>query len=93
MTLESCIIYSLHIVPRDILYMLNNLAHKPTIQHYVEDRPNICFPRIEKIDSFNIAHSVAWKNFRSKNQLVVGKLSLFSGITNDALMHREGLKG
>ena len=25
--------------------------------------------------------------------LVVGKLSLFSGIQNDALLHREGLKG
>ena len=25
--------------------------------------------------------------------LVVGKLSLFSGMENDALMHREGLKG
>ena len=25
--------------------------------------------------------------------LVVGKLSLFSGMQNDALMHREGLKG
>ena len=25
--------------------------------------------------------------------LVVGELSLFSGIYNDALMHREGLKG
>ena len=24
---------------------------------------------------------------------VVGKLSLFSGMENDALMHREGLKG
>ena len=24
---------------------------------------------------------------------VVGKLSMFSGIKNDALMHREGLKG
>ena len=24
---------------------------------------------------------------------VVGKLSLFSGMQNDALMHREGLKG
>ena len=25
--------------------------------------------------------------------LVVGKLSLFSGLENDALMHRESLKG
>ena len=25
--------------------------------------------------------------------LVVGKISLFSGMSNDALMHREGLKG
>ena len=25
--------------------------------------------------------------------LVVGKLSLFSGMYNDALVHREGLKG
>ena len=25
--------------------------------------------------------------------LVVGELSLFSGMQNDALMHREGLKG
>ena len=25
--------------------------------------------------------------------LVVGKLNLFSGMENDALMHREGLKG
>ena len=25
--------------------------------------------------------------------LVVGKLSLFTGMWNDALMHREGLKG
>ena len=25
--------------------------------------------------------------------LVVGKLNLFTGIQNDALMHREGLKG
>ena len=25
--------------------------------------------------------------------LVVGKISLFSGMYNDALMHREGLKG
>ena len=25
--------------------------------------------------------------------LVVGKLNLFSGMLNDALMHREGLKG
>ena len=25
--------------------------------------------------------------------LVVGKLSLFSGMLNDALMHREDLKG
>ena len=25
--------------------------------------------------------------------LVVGQLSLFSGMENDALMHREGLKG
>ena len=25
--------------------------------------------------------------------LVVGKLSLFSGMKNDTLMHREGLKG
>ena len=28
-----------------------------------------------------------------KKNLVVGKLSLFSGLWNDALMHREGLKG
>ena len=27
------------------------------------------------------------------NPLVVGKLSLFSGMQNDALMHREDLKG
>ena len=25
--------------------------------------------------------------------LVLGKLSLFSGMLNDALLHREGLKG
>ena len=25
--------------------------------------------------------------------LVIGKLSLFSGMWNDALMHRKGLKG
>ena len=25
--------------------------------------------------------------------LVVGKISMFSGMYNDALMHREGLKG
>ena len=25
--------------------------------------------------------------------LVVGKLGMFTGIKNDALMHREGLKG
>ena len=25
--------------------------------------------------------------------LVVGKLKMFSGMLNDALMHREGLKG
>ena len=25
--------------------------------------------------------------------LVVGELSLFTGMQNDALMHREGLKG
>ena len=25
--------------------------------------------------------------------LVVGKLGMFSGMKNDALMHREGLKG
>ena len=28
-----------------------------------------------------------------KNPLVVGKLGLFSGVQNDAWMHREGLKG
>ena len=28
-----------------------------------------------------------------KEDLFVGKLSLFSGILNDALMHREGLEG
>ena len=28
-----------------------------------------------------------------KKPLVVGKLSLFSGMQNDAIMHREGLKG
>ena len=28
-----------------------------------------------------------------QNPLVVYKLSLFSGMLNDALMHREGLKG
>ena len=28
-----------------------------------------------------------------KKPLVVWKLSLFSGMWNDALMHREGLKG
>ena len=27
------------------------------------------------------------------NPLVVGKLSMISGTYNDALMHREGLKG
>ena len=25
--------------------------------------------------------------------LVIGKLSMFSGMSNDALMHREGLSG
>ena len=38
-----------------------------------------------------------WQNsfmdfFYSKT-LVVGQLSLFSGMLNDAFMHREGLKG
>ena len=28
-----------------------------------------------------------------QNPLVVGKLSVFSGMWNDALMHREGVKG
>ena len=27
------------------------------------------------------------------NPLVVGELSMFPGMQNDALMHREGLKG
>ena len=40
---------------------------------------------------------MCWKNnfmaiFLLK-PLVVGKISLFLGIQNDALMHREGLKG
>ena len=46
-----------------------------------------------KLKKIAMYWSISFMEISFLKRLVIGKLSLFSGIWNDALMHREGLKG